>query len=239
MGFFDGLKTRKAMILQQKGELDAAMREYEALYQSNVIQASYLLPYSVLLLKMGGEENYQKVKEILKKAEKAADMNQEKRQQLLMNYAVANYKLGELGKAIGLLEASHQKAPCGITYQALGFLYIETGDAEKALQYNLEALDYDEEDPIVLDNLAQTYYRLLNDHEKALPYFQKAHEIKETQIDTLYFLALYDIEAGRKKEAAEKLETALQGSFSPLNYATKERVTELLKQCGEEKTEKE
>ncbi len=45
MGFFDGLKTRKAMILQQKGELDAAMREYEALYQSNVIQASYLLQY--------------------------------------------------------------------------------------------------------------------------------------------------------------------------------------------------
>ena len=88
--------------------------------------------------------------------------------------------------------------------------------------------DYDDEDSIVLDNLGQTYYRLLNDKEKAKEYFEKAIEIKPGQIDTLYFLAQYDLEAGDKEAAKEKLEKAMEGRFSPLNHATKEMVQELL-----------
>ena len=224
MGLMDGFKARKAMMMHQKGETDAAMAAYEELYRNGYIQATYLLPYSVLLLRKGGEENYLKVKEVLKKAEKAPDMNEEKRQQLLMNYAVAQYKLGEIEKAIHLLEVSHQRGPCGMTYQALGFLYIEAGDAEKALQYNLEALEYDDEDPITLDNLAQTYYRLLGDKEKAKKYFDKALEYKDNQIDTLYFLSKYDEEAGDKPAAIAKLEKAAEGCFSPLNYAKREMI---------------
>ena len=228
MGLMDGFKARKAMMMHQKGETDAAMAAYEEVYRNGYIQATYLLPYSVLLLRKGGEENYLKVKEVLKKAEKAPDMNEEKRQQLLMNYAVAQYKLGELDKGIHLLEESHRKSPCGLTYGALGFLYIEAGDAEKALAYNLEALDYDDEDPVTLDNLAQTYYRLLGDKETAKKYFEKALEIKDSQIDTLYFLAQYDLEAGNKQAAAEKLQKALEGRFSPLNYAKREMIEKQL-----------
>ena len=224
MGILDSFKARKALMTQQKGNVAEAKKAYEELYAGNYISAGYLLPYSVLLLREGGEENYLKVKEILKKAEKAPDLDAGRKQQLFMNYAVAQYKLGEIEKAIQLLEASHRKAPCGLTYQSLGWLYIESGDAEKALAYNQEALDYDDEDSIVLDNLGQTYYRLLNDKEKAKEYFDKAHAIKDTQIDTLYFLAQYDKEAGNKEEALKKLETALEGRFSPLNYATKEKV---------------
>lgn len=228
MGFMDGFRVRKALMLHQKGDLEAAKAVYAQLYASGYITAAYILPYSVLLLREGGEENYLKVKEMLRKAEKAPDMNAERRQQLLMNYAVAQYKLGELDKGIHLLEESHRKAPCGLTYGALGFLYIEAGDAEKALAYNLEALDYDDEDPVTLDNLAQTYYRLLGDKETAKKYFEKAIEIKEGQIDTLYFLAQYDLEAGNKQAAAEKLQKALEGRFSPLNYAKREMIEKQL-----------
>ena len=263
MGIMDGFKARKALTAQQKGNAAEAKKMYDELYAGNYISAAYMLPYSVLLLREGGEANYLKVKEILKKAEKAPDLDAGRKQQLFMNYAVAQYKLGEMilkkaekapdldagrkqqlfmnyavaqyklgeiEKAIQLLEASHRKAPCGLTYQSLGWLYIEAGDAEKALAYNQEALDYDDEDPIVLDNLGQTYYRLLNDKEKAKEYFDKAIAIKDTQIDTLYFLAQYDKETGDKQAAVEKLETALEGRFSPLNYATKEMIQ---KEIGE------
>ena len=70
MGLMDQLKMRKAMALQQKGLKDEAMQEYEKLYQAGVIQPAYLLPYTVLLLKRGGEGSAEKVKEILKKVEK-------------------------------------------------------------------------------------------------------------------------------------------------------------------------
>ena len=232
MGFMDGFRVRKALMLHQKGDLEAAKAVYAQLYASGYITAAYILPYSVLLLREGGEENYRKVKEMLRKAEKASDMNAERRQQLLMNYAVAQYKLGELDKGIHLLEESHRKSPCGLTYGALGFLYIEAGDAEKALAYNLEALDYDDEDPVTLDNLAQTYYRLLGDKETAKKYFEKALEIKDSQIDTLYFLAQYDLEAGNKQAAAEKLQKALEGRFSPLNYAKREMIEKQLEELN-------
>ncbi|MBR1584766.1 MAG: tetratricopeptide repeat protein [Clostridia bacterium] len=230
MGIMDGFKARKALMAHQKGDEAHAMEEYEKLYQSGYLSAAYLLPYSVLLLRKGGEENYLKVKEILKKAEKAPDLDAERRKQLLMNYAVAQYKLGEMEKALQLLERVHQKGPSGLIYGSLGFLYIQAGDAEKALAYNQEALEYDDEDPVVLDNLGQTYYRLLNDKETAKGYFEKALEYKDNQIDTLYFLSRYDLEAGDRQAAAGKLEKAAEGRFSPLNYVTKDQILQELAQ---------
>ena len=230
MGFFDVFKINAALKKHQSGDHAGALAAYEELYKAGCHKAYYLLPYSVLLLRKGGEENYLKVKEILRVAEKAKDLTPEKRQQLHMNYAVAQYALGETEKCINLLEAAHRKNPCGLIYQALGFLYVELGDTEKAQAFNAEALEYDDEDPVVLDNMGQMYYRLLNDKEKAYEYFKKAYDIKDSQIDTLYFLAQYDIEKGDREEAREKLETALKGNFSPLNYATREKINEILAQ---------
>ncbi len=230
MGFMDALKARQAVNLHQKGQYDKAFAVYEELYGKGYVSAVYMLPYSVLLLRRGDvEENFLKTKEVLKKAEKAPDLSPEKRQQLLMNYAVAQYKLGEMEKALNLLEAAHRKNPSGIIYESLGFLYVEAGDQEKALAFNLEALEYDEEDAVTLDNLGQTYYRLLNDKETARAYFEKAHAIRSAQIDTLYFLSRYDLEEGKKEDAIEKLEKAREGRFSPLNYVTPAMIDEELK----------
>jgi len=225
MKFKDRLSIRTALLKHQRGQQEEALEMYAQLYDKGVVQASYMLSYSVLLLRGAStEEEFRRVREILVKAQKAPDLTDERRQQLLMNYSIAVWKLGELDRAISTLEASHNKGPNSLTYEALGFLYIETGDAQKALDYNLEALEYDEDDPITLDNLGQTYYRLLGDRETAYGYFRKAHEIRPRQIDTLYFLAKYDEEAGRISEALEKLETALEGKFSPLNHVDRAMV---------------
>ena len=79
-------------------------------------------------------------------------------------------------------------------------------------------------DPVFLDNLAQTYYRLLNDKTTARTYFEKAIQLKPSAIDTNYFLALYDIEEGNIERAKERLETALEGFTSPLNFATPDTI---------------
>lgn len=232
MSFSDRLKIRAARLKHQKGQKAEAMKMYETLYESGVVQASYMLPYSVLLLRSGEEGAFQKVREVLVKAQKAPDLTEDSRQQLMMNYAIAVWKLGELDKAIAVLEASHSKAPCSLTYESLGFLYIETGDAEKALAYNMEALEYDGDDAITLDNLGQIYFRLLGDKKTAKEYFEKAHQLKPNQIDTLYFLALLDEEEGRSNDAVEKLETALKGNFSPLNHVNRQMAEEMYKRLS-------
>lgn len=277
MGFKDELKIRSAAAKQQKGRKEEAMTMYAELYEAGVVKSSYMLPYSTLLLKKGGEENYRLAMEMLKKCQKAPDLKQPYRIRLFVNYAAAQYKLGDLPAAIRNMETIARKNTTGDIYSVLGYLYVEAGWQEipvpgktadvlpsepasgedesaendavsgagetaaieeaaaekvpvssreyyfnKAIEFGKEGLDYDDEDAVVLDNMGQAYYRLAGDREKAREYFEKAHEINPKQIDTLYFLSRYDIEEGRIQDAVEKLETALEGNFSVLNFCTKE-----------------
>ncbi|MDD3336293.1 MAG: tetratricopeptide repeat protein [Eubacteriales bacterium] len=226
MGLNTTLKVRKAVKAHNEGHTEEAMKLYEECMSEGLKDVRYLLAYSVLLVRSG---DFAKAREVLVQIQKYP-MKDDQKRQLYVNYAVCVYKMGEIEKALELLERQSQKNPSGLTYETLGYLYVEQGDFDKALAYNTEALEYDDEDSIVLDNLGQTWYRLGNDKGKAKEYFEKALEQKPGQIDTLYFLAQYDIEAGKKDAAREKLEKALEGKFSPLNYATKQRVQDLLKQ---------
>ena len=72
-----------------------------------------------------------------------------------------------------------------------------------------------------LDNKGQFLYRVMGDKAAAKEWFDKAHEQKPGQIDSLWFLSRYDLDNGDKAAAIEKLETALEGRFSPLNYMDK------------------
>ena len=74
MGLFDGIKIRKAIMHQQKGDLAQARAAYEELYAQGVNLCAYMLPWAVMLLREGGEENYKKAKEVLVKAQKASDL---------------------------------------------------------------------------------------------------------------------------------------------------------------------
>lgn len=224
MGMMTLLKARNAAAKQAKGEIQEALKLYREAMEEGLSEPRYILGYSVLLLRQG---EYQAARELLVKFQKAP-MTEDQRTTLFVNYACAVYKLGELEKAIQVMEGQHRKQPSGLVYETLGYLYIEAGETEKALAFNQEALEYDDEDSITLDNLGQAHYRLTGDKAKAKEYFEKALAIKPSQLDTLYFLAQYDIEEGKKDAAREKLETALAGRFSPLNYATRERVQALL-----------
>lgn len=94
----------------------------------------------------------------------------------------------------------------------------------KAEEFITKSVEYDEEDPICLDNMAQFIYRAKGDKAGAKEWFDRAYALKDSQIDTLWFLSRYDVEAGNKEAALEKLEKALGGRFSPLNYCNREAV---------------
>ena len=229
MGLKDEWRARKALIAHSKGNYDEAFSEYEAMFAAGtLVNAKYLLPYSVLLLR---KEQYEKAREVLKKAEKSpGGLDPSQRALLLTNYAVACYNTRSSVYAIELLEEVHRKNPNGNSYATLGYLLVEQGDFEKALAFNETAVDYDDEDPLALDNMGQTYYRLGGEEGKkqAKEWFEKAVRFKPDAVDSNYFLALYDVDAGHYEAARKKLEICLQGRISPLNYATRERVQALL-----------
>lgn len=231
MGMMTNMKAQRALVAHGKSRLDEANKLYAEAYAEGLSNPRYLLPYSILLLRQG---EYEKAKEVLKKVEKTpGGITPDQRMQMLTNYAVASWKTGRTEYAVTLLREVYRKSPSGTNYGTLGFLLIEQGDLDEALAFNREAVEYDEEDPVALDNLAQTYYRLAGDRQEARKWFEAALKHKPGAIDTNYFLAQYDIEEGNYAGAREKLELSREGRFSPLNYATPEMIDEALAKLPE------
>ena len=276
MGFMTGFKANKAYRLQKNGQTEEAIALYEEVFAEGLDDPRYNLAYALMIIRKG---EYQKAKEFLVKHQKAPGMTPDQRTNLLVDYAVCCFRLGNIDKGIDTLEQQARKGETGLIYQTLGYLYVEQFDAgkkaaflareteaqemdaslplpengdeapegprtlaeqweagrQKTLKFNQEAVDYDDEDPVCLDNLGQTLYRVMENPEEARPWFEKAHEIKPEQIDTLYFLSRYDLERGDRAAAAAKLEKALDGHFSPLNYCSREQIANELKALKEGK----
>lgn len=274
MGFMATIKAQQAMRAHGKGDLEQAKKLYEEAIDKGLMSARPMLGYAILLIREG---SYDKAMPLLIKAQKCPDLTPDQKSQLFVDYAACLMKKGELDKAIHLLEKQHNRAPIGLTYQTLGYMYVEkysgakpvaeaapekaaeapempeNADTEasteaaeeqpkvktqenidrewqegidKMFAFIQESVDYDDEDPVCLDNLGQAYYRVTGEKDKAKEWFEKAHAEKDSQIDTLWFLSRYDLEAGDKAAAIAKLEKALDGRFSPLNFCTKDMVQE-------------
>lgn len=274
MGFMATIKAQQAMRAHGKGDLEQAKKLYEEAIDRGLMSARPMLGYAILLIREG---SYDKAMPLLIKAQKCPDLTPDQKSQLFVDYAACLMKKGELDKAIHLLEKQHNRAPIGLTYQTLGYMYVEKysgakpvaeaapekaaeapempeapeteASAEEAAEqpkvktqedidrewqegidkmfaFIQESVDYDDEDPVCLDNLGQAYYRVTGEKDKAKEWFEKAHAEKDSQIDTLWFLSRYDLEAGDKTAAIAKLEKALDGRFSPLNFCTKDMVQE-------------
>lgn len=227
MSFFANLTGNKAMTAHNKGEYEKALQLYEEAIQKGANNVRVLRGYSVLLIRMS---KFDRALEILKKMEKLPGLQPKEKCDIRVNYAIILSQKGHLDRALEILEDEFRHLKNGTMYSLIGFLKIEKGNAEEALAFNQSACEYDDSDPVFLDNMGQTYYRLFGDKEKAKPYFEKAIALKPEAIDTNYFLALYAIEEGNKEKAINYLETALKGFTSPLNYASPEKIREKLQE---------
>ncbi len=271
MGFMASWKGQQAMRAHTKGELEKAKKLYQEAIDGGLMEARTMLSYSLLLIREG---SYEQAMALLLKTQKAPDLTPDRKSQLFVDYAACCAKTGQLDKGVKLLEKQHARTPIGLTYQTLGYLYVEQlaqgkpvadentvvmvpgpyefsdpvpGEGlsveekqqildkqwedllEKAKKLIDDSLEYDDEDPVCLDNMGQYFYRVLGDKAAAKEWFDKAHEEKPGQIDSLWFLSRYDLDNGDTEAAIEKLETAVEGRFSPLNFVDKATVAAELK----------
>lgn len=220
MSFMGNLAGNKALTAHSKGDYRTALKLYDEAYAKGMDKPRLLKSYCVLLIRTS---QFDRALEIIKKLEQMP-LDAKGRTDIHINYAIILWKKGHLDRAMEILEDEFKHTKNGTLYSIIGYLKIEQGDAEEAIRFNKEAIEYDEEDAIFLDNLGQTYYRLLGDKETAKIYFDKAIAIKPKSIDTNYFLALYDIENGDYESAKDRLDLARLGVTSPLNYAAPELI---------------
>ena len=126
MGVMALMKARKAATLQSKGDVQGAMALYEEALAKGLTDMRMILAYTVLLIR---NDQYQKAKDLLVSKQKLP-MSAEQKATLFMNYAVCCFKLGDLDRAIDLMEKQHLHQPMGMIYQTLGYFYVEKYDAD-------------------------------------------------------------------------------------------------------------
>jgi len=108
-------------------------------------------------------------------------------------------------------------------YGSLGYLMLLKGDLEKALAFNQEAYEYNDNNSVIVDNLALNYY-LLGELDKAEEIYEKLMTKNPTYPEAYYNYGL-TLEAKNKiDKALEVMEKALDFKFSFLSNVSREEV---------------
>ena len=203
---------------------------------SNIVQG-----HALLLLREGQTE---RAKELLEKMSKNKSLSKEDWFQLRVQYSICLWRMGELDKAMETMGRAAAYKMNGNVYSTMGMYWVDKarreGDYQAALDFNHQALDYDDEDGATLDNLGQLYLdmagvepvRAGEYRAKALDYFEKAHKAKPRQITTLYYLARLCHENGDDARARELLSVRDTLYFSAICPVQKPDMDALAKEIG-------
>jgi tetratricopeptide (TPR) repeat protein len=205
-----------------------ALKMYAEAEAAGSDNPKHLMAYGVLLMRTA---QYEKAKSVMLKSEKLPGLTREMKKQLRLNYAVCQWKMGQLDRAIELMKQASSDGLNSMIYGSLGYMLIEkakeTGDFAEAMEFNQKACEYDDEDAVVLDNLGQMNL-LMGNRAEAFEYFKRAHERKPSQVDTLYYLARLYHEDGETSTAVKMLERALSLPYSALCTTTREQAQAFL-----------
>ena len=264
MGFFDSMKANQmgtkayrvhvtGMQLRKQGKyeeseakLTEAITLYDQAYEMGFRKSQALQGYALLKMRRG---DFERAREIMLECSKDKTMSPEDRFNLRMDFSICQWKMGKLDKAIETAKNASQNKTNGLVYTTLGMFLVEqarqTGEFEEAIRFNEEAMEYDDEDAGVLDNMGQLSLALSdkaraegNDEEaadqlvKAIGYFQKACEIKPDQLSSLYYLAKMLHENGVDDRARELAKQMMKIPFSCVMQVTREQAEALVREIG-------
>lgn len=208
-----------------QGKTEEAVEWFDKAYATKKAGVRNSVSYAYILLR-GGElaKADEIMQQILKGNQKSPDLPYIK-----SIMALVLWKKGELDASIELLEEVIKVYKTTSVYGSLGYLLILKGDLEKALQFNLEAYDYNSSDKIIQDNLGQNYY-LLGDYEKANEIYKPLIDKAPSFPEPYYGYSLLLLATGQKDEALEYMKKALNYKFSFLSTISREGIETQIKE---------
>ena len=182
-------------------------------------QPRVLTAYSFLLLKNGDREAAEKYLEIVINSKASIDEKQNAR----VTMAIVEWKKGRLYYAINALEDIYRDFKNTNLYSYLGFLYIAKGDYERALQFNLEALEYNNSSSLILNNLGLTYY-LLGRYDESQEIYVKFINNDPIFAEAYYYYGILLLKKNNKEEARKNFNKSLTFANSLLTIISKEDI---------------
>lgn len=220
------LVTRQASIFAflgtqtySKGNFEEGLKWFQRSYATGKANPQAITSYAYLLLKNG---NIAESEEILTKLVKS-HLDKDSEMYAKSNLALVLWKKGEIDNAIEMLETIMQDYKTTSIYGSLGYLLIEKGDMEKALQFNLEAYEYNNSNTIIQDNLGQVYH-LTNQYDKSLEIYEKCMEKNPTFPSAYYNYGSLLMDMGQLEKAKEMLEKALTYKLTYLSTISREEI---------------
>lgn len=149
--------------------------------------------------------------------------------------ALVSWKEGNLSDGIETLEEIVESGYKNtVIYQNLGIFYNLAEDKEKALKFNLEAYDYNSDDHIICDNLADSY-AAAGEYEKAAEIYKElmAKEPPPRFPEAYYGYGEVLIKLGKKEEGLELIKESLNKPFSYLSVRPKEEIEKMYESYAE------
>jgi len=206
--------------LYEEGNSELAFKYFNKAYKSGRLRGTYAIYYGYLLLKEGKfDEGGNILKEIIDNPKYSfADKRSAK-----CNYALYLWKKDKLDEAIALLEDVIKEYKNSTVYGTLGYFYILKNDLEKALEFNLEAYDFNDSDRVIADNLGYLRY-LLGEYDESEKIYKKLIK-QDPKTPVVYYNYAKVCEAlGDLEKAHYMLNRALHLKFSALSTISKNEV---------------
>jgi len=113
-------------------------------------------------------------------------------------------------------------------YQDLGLLYTLKGDKEKALSFNKEAYDFNSDDHVIMDNLAEAY-ALCGEVEKSEEIYKDLLGKEPRFAEAYWGYGELLIKKGEKEKGLELMRKSLEKRITFLSILQKEEIEELIK----------
>ncbi len=141
--------------------------------------------------------------------------------------AVVEWKSGDLPLAIEMTEEAMVDYKTSNLYQNLGVMYNLSNNPIKALEFNKEAYEYNSDDLIIQDNLAEAY-ALCGDTHRAIELYENLLEKEPAFPEPYCGYAKLLIKQGEKERAISLLEQSLDKRFSFLSIMQKADIEKLI-----------
>ena len=217
-----------AKIKYNKGDIDGAESIYERVSKKHTPSADNQLMYGYILLRKGKIERARKVLTI-ESMSKGKPLVKARIKAML---ALVTWKEGDIDTAIEMLEEVIAEFKNTAIYQDLGLLYILKGDKEKALNFNKEAYEFNSDDHVIMDNLAEAY-ALCEENEKSREIYEQLIEKEPRFAEAYWGYGELLIKLGEKEKGLEFIRQSLNKRISYLSILQREDIEKLIKKYEE------